>query len=180
MIMRTLDSPGPCGAAHRRGPAHSPDGATRRPALDLGSLVLRLHHELGYRTTGIDCSPQRSRARRRPQHRPRTQPRAGLVVPGHHHRQRHRPCAPCLCPLTCRLVYRSIDDQPALLDRNRRILRPGGVFLAVTKIVARHTTTTPALHELGISPLDIELPTTGWPCVRSADLDVLRCYVPRP
>ncbi|GGV08096.1 hypothetical protein GCM10010275_55360 [Streptomyces litmocidini] len=83
---------------------------------------------------------------------------------------------PAYALITCRLVYRWIDDKAAFLDRIRRILAPGGVLWVVTEIAGRRTATNPALQKLGISPLDIELLTTGWSCVRTADLDVLRCY----
>lgn len=157
-----------------------------RPALDIGSgdgaLVRHLHHELGYRTTGIDCSP--SAVALAAAHD--TNPGLGLG-PG--------PAWQCLdittadlstlahpayALITCRLVYRWIDDKTAFLDRIRRILAPGGVFWVVTEIAGLRATTNPALQKLGISPADAELLTTAWSCVRTADLDVLRCYALRP
>ncbi|MER6852843.1 methyltransferase domain-containing protein [Streptomyces flaveolus] len=58
-----------------------------RPALDIGcgdgSLARRLAG-LGYRTTGIDCSPSAIALAPRPGHRIRS--RSGLAVHGHHHR----------------------------------------------------------------------------------------------
>lgn len=57
-----------------------------RPALDIGSgadaLTRHLHHVLGYRATGVDCSPS-ALALAAAQD---TGPRPGLAVPGHHHR----------------------------------------------------------------------------------------------
>lgn len=157
-----------------------------RLALDIGSgdgaLARHLHHELGYRTTGIDCSP--SAVALAAIHDTNTDPGPGRGPAWH--------CLdittddlttlvhPAYALITCRLVYRWIDDKPAFLDRIRRILAPGGVFWVVTEIAGRRTTTNPALQKLGISPLDAELLTTGWSCVRTADLDVLRCYALRP
>ncbi|MFF8916924.1 class I SAM-dependent methyltransferase [Streptomyces sp. NPDC015032] len=157
-----------------------------RPALDIGSgegaLARHLHHELGYRTTGADCSP--SAVKLAAAHDADPGPGFGtgpawqrldittadLTALSH----------PAYGLITCRLVYRWIGDKPAFLDRIRRILAPGGVFWVVTEISGRRTTTNPALQKLGISPLDVELLTTGWSCVRTADLDVLRCYALRP
>lgn len=157
-----------------------------RPALDIGSgdgaLARHLHHERGYRTTGIDCSPSAVALAT-----------VHDVIPGPD--LGSGPAWQCLdittadltalthpayALITCRLVYRWIDDKPAFLDRIRRILAPGGVFWVVTEIAGRRTTTNPALQKLGISPLDTELLTTSWSCVRTADLDVLRCYALRP
>ncbi|MFJ2170618.1 class I SAM-dependent DNA methyltransferase [Streptomyces griseofuscus] len=157
-----------------------------RPALDIGSgdgaLARHLHHQLGYRTTGIDCSPSAVALAAAHDTNPGPGPGRGpawhcldittddLTTLAH----------PAYALITCRLVYRWIDDKPAFLDRIRRILAPGGVFWVVTEIAGRRTTTNPALQKLGISPLDTELLTAGWPRVRTADLDVLRCYALRP
>ncbi len=73
-----------------------------------------------------------------------------------------------------------MDDKPGFLSRVRRLLAPGGTFWVVTEITGRRPTTNPTLLGLGISPSDAELLTTGWSVVRTADLDVLRCYALRP
>ncbi|MFE5592919.1 class I SAM-dependent methyltransferase [Streptomyces sp. NPDC056549] len=162
------------------------DAGKGRPALDIGSgdgtLARHLHHEFSYRTTGIDCSP--SAVALAAAHD--TSPGA-VLGPG--------PDWQCLdittddltalahsayVLITCRLVYRWMDDKSAFLDRVRRLLVPGGVFWVVTEIAGRRTTTDPSLQNLGISPLDAELLSTGWSSVRTADLDVLRCYALRP
>ncbi|PZT75215.1 class I SAM-dependent methyltransferase [Streptomyces sp. AC1-42W] len=163
-----------------------------RLALDIGSgdgaLARHLHHELGYRTTGVDCSPSAVElaAAHDISPEPGSEPEpgpgdgpawqcldvttAGLTALAH----------PAFALITCRLVYRWVDDKPAFLDQIRRILAPGGVLWVVTEIAGRRTTTDPALQHLGISPLDTELLTAGWSCVRTADLDVLRGYALRP
>ncbi|MEV8626221.1 class I SAM-dependent methyltransferase [Streptomyces sp. NPDC051079] len=151
-----------------------------RPALDIGSgdgtLARYLHHERGYRTTGIDCSPSAvALAASRD------------TVPGPSWR-----CLdittdalatlpnPAYALITCRLVYRWMEDKPTFLDRVRRLLAPGGTFWVVTEIAGRRRTTDPALLRLGIQPADAELLTAGWSAMRTADLDVLRCYALRP
>ncbi|MGW5421625.1 hypothetical protein [Streptomyces sp. NPDC003943] len=95
-----------------------------------------------------------------------------------HRAPRHRPPLPA--PPRRPSANPLIDDKPAFLDRVRRILAPCGVFWVVTKIAGRRTTTNPTLQKRGISPLEAELLTTGWSCVRTADLNVLRCYALRP
>ncbi len=66
------------------------------------------------------------------------------------------------------------------IDRVRRLLAPGGTFWVVTEIAGRRTTSTASLRRLGITAADAELLTAGWSTVRTADLDVLRCYALRP
>ncbi|MEU8762865.1 class I SAM-dependent methyltransferase [Streptomyces sp. NPDC048659] len=185
-----------------------------RPALDIGcgdgALARYLQHGLGYRTTGVDCSPSaialatatvtaaaddahpgagfkpRLDPGLEPGPRPGLEPSPG-PVPG--------PSWVCLdfasdslaglpdpaySLLTCRLVYRWIVDKPAFLSRIRSLLAPGGTFWVVTEIAGRRTTSDPFLLSLGISPADAELLTSGWSAVHTADLDVLRCYALRP
>ncbi|MER7516517.1 methyltransferase domain-containing protein [Streptomyces sp. NPDC126499] len=151
-----------------------------RPALDIGSgdgsLARHLHHELGYRTTGVDCSPSALALAADQDDGPGpTWQRADITTDD-------LSALPytAYALLTCRLVYRWMDDKPGFLDRVRRLLTPGGTFWVVTGIADRRTTTDPGLLELGISPADAELLTTGWSVVRTADLDVLRCYALRP
>ncbi|MET9952812.1 class I SAM-dependent methyltransferase [Streptomyces sp. NPDC006339] len=151
-----------------------------RPALDIGSgdgaLARHLHHELGYRTTGIDCSPSAITL-------------AAAQGPGPGPTWQCLDIAtgdldtlpdPAYALITCRLVYRWMDDKPGFLGRVRRLLAPGGTFWVVTEIAGRRTTTNPALLGLGIPPTDAELLATGWSVARTADLDVLRCYALRP
>ncbi|MFD8847830.1 class I SAM-dependent methyltransferase [Streptomyces sp. NPDC059604] len=158
----------------RLGPGHE------RPALDIGcgdgSLARRLA-QLGYRTTGIDCSPSAIALAA-----------AQAPVPG------HDPIWQCMdittddpgtlpepayTVITCRLVYRWIDDKAAFLDRVRHLLAPGGTFWVVTEIAGRRPATDP-LQSLGITPAQAELLTAGWSAVHTADIDVLRCYALRP
>ncbi|QGZ51985.1 methyltransferase domain-containing protein [Streptomyces sp. QHH-9511] len=153
-----------------------------RPALDIGSgdgaMARHLHHELGYRTTGVDCSP------------------SAIALAA---AQDTGPCPgpvwkcldittddltalpePAYAVITCRLVYRWMDDKAAFLSRVRQLLARGGVFWVVTEITGRRTTTDPALLGLGITPAKAETLTAGWSVVRTADLDVLRCYALHP
>ncbi|MFB7916032.1 class I SAM-dependent methyltransferase [Streptomyces sp. NPDC056061] len=152
------------------------------PALDIGSgdgaLVRHLHHGLGYRTTGIDCSPSALAlaAAQDTGTAPGPAWRCWDITTGD----------PAVLPdaayavVTCRLVYRWMDDKAAFVDRVRRLLAPGGTFWVVTEIAGRRTTTDPALRRLGITAADAELLTAGWSTVRTADLDLLRCYSLRP
>ncbi|MDF3140934.1 MULTISPECIES: methyltransferase domain-containing protein [unclassified Streptomyces] len=158
------------------GPGHA------RPALNIGSgdgaLARHLHHDLGYRTTGVDCS-------------------ASAVALAAAQDTGTGPGPAWLClditsddltalpesafsVITCRLVYRWMEDKPTFLDRVRWLLAPGGTFWVVTEITGRRTTTDPALLGLCITPAEAETLTAGWSVVRTADLDVLRCYALRP
>ncbi|MEU5416208.1 MULTISPECIES: class I SAM-dependent methyltransferase [Streptomyces] len=171
----------PCEAEERLMAEHLGPGRGR-PALDIGTgdgrLARHLHHELGYRTTGVDCSPS-----------------AVALAAAHDSDAGPAPMWQCLdfananlttlpdpayVLITCRLVYRWMDDKPAFLGRVRRLLAPGGTFWVVTEIAGRRTTTDPNRLGLGIPLADAELLTTGWSVVRTADLDVLRCYALRP
>lgn len=151
-----------------------------RPALDIGcgdgSLARRLA-QLGYRTTGIDCSPSAialaAAQDPTPGHGPAwrcvdviTDDLSGLPEPAY-------------AVVTCRLVYRWIDEKAIFLERVRRLLAPGGTFWVVTEIAGRRAATDP-LQNLGITPAEAELLTAGWSVVHTADLDVLRCYALHP
>ncbi|MFJ8364443.1 class I SAM-dependent methyltransferase [Streptomyces sp. NPDC093984] len=150
-----------------------------RPALDIGSgagaLARYLHHDLGYRTMGVDCSPT-------------------AVALATTHDTGPGPTWQCLdittadlsalpepayALITCRLVYRWMDDKADFVNRIRRLLTPGGVFWVVTEIAGRRADTDPLQH-LGITRAEAETLTAGWSVVRTADLDVLRCYALRP
>ncbi|WP_306326971.1 class I SAM-dependent methyltransferase [Streptomyces venezuelae] len=171
----------PCEAEEQLMAEHLGPGKGR-PALDIGTgdgrLARHLHHELGYRATGVDCSPS-----------------AVALAAVHDSDAVPAPLWQCLdfatgdlstlpdaayALITCRLVYRWMDDKAGFLDRVRSLLAPGGVFWVVTEVEGRRKATEQALHGLGIPPADAELLTTGWSVVRIADLDVLRCYALRP
>ncbi|WP_327250851.1 class I SAM-dependent methyltransferase [Streptomyces sp. NBC_01244] len=152
-----------------------------RPALDIGcgdgALTRHLHHQLGYRATGIDCSPSALAL---------AAARDSADEPGPLWK-----CAdigagdlialpePAYAAITCRLVYRWLDDKGAFVHRVRRLLVPGGVFWVVAEIAGRRKETDPS-QGLGISPAEAEILTAGWSVVRTHDLDVLRCYALRP
>ncbi|MER6116136.1 class I SAM-dependent methyltransferase [Streptomyces sp. NPDC001743] len=152
-------------------------GAGRgRPALDIGcgdgSLARRLT-QLGFRTTGIDCSPSAIALAAAQDPGPGRVPLWQCMdftaddlgtLP-----------EPAYAVITCRLVYRWIDDKAAFLDRVRRLLAPGGTFWIVAEIAGRRPATDP-LQDLGITPAQAELLTAHWSAVHTADLDVLRCY----
>jgi SAM-dependent methyltransferase len=153
-----------------------------RPALDIGTGdgALAHHlHELGYRTTGIDFSPSAlaEAAQNTRSHQHGEGPTWHLMdfaaddvnaLPDR-----------AYAVVTCRLVYRWVDDKPAFLDRVRKLLAPGGTFWVVTELAGRREDGDPCNH-LGISLAEAETLTAGWSVVRTADLDVLRCYALRP
>lgn len=149
-----------------------------RPALDIGTgegSLARHLHQLGYRTTGIDFGPTAIAAARNAQQG--EGPTWHLMdftsadlssLPD-----------PAYAVVTCRLVYRWIDAKAAFLDRVRHVLAPGGTFWVVTALACPRKENDPYRH-LGITPAEAETLTAGWSVVRSADLDVLRCYALRP
>ncbi|POX52828.1 class I SAM-dependent methyltransferase [Streptomyces sp. Ru72] len=149
-----------------------------RPALDIGTgdgALARHLDRLGYRTTGVDFSPSAIAAAQ----------------------SSRRGDGPTWCLMnftaddlgalperayavvTCRLVYRWMDDKAAFLDRVRQVLAPGGTFWVVTELAGRREEGDPRKH-LGITAAEAETLTAGWSVVRTADLDVLRCYALRP
>lgn len=151
-----------------------------RPALDIGcgdgALARRLA-QLGYRATGIDCSPSAIALAA-------TQDPGPGIVPIWQRMDITTDDLgtlpePAYAAITCRLVYRWIDDKAAFLDRVRRLLAPGGTLWVVTEIAGRRAATDP-LQGLGITPAEAELLTAGWSAVHTADLDVLRCYALHP
>ncbi|MFE0339480.1 class I SAM-dependent methyltransferase [Streptomyces sp. NPDC058955] len=105
------------------GPGHG------RAALDVGSgdgaLARHLHH-LGYRTTGIDCSPSAIALAASRSSGPGRGPvwRCLDITTG----DLTALPEPAYAVITCRLVYRWMADNPAFLDRVRRLLAPGGTF----------------------------------------------------
>ncbi|MET9800348.1 class I SAM-dependent methyltransferase [Streptomyces sp. NPDC006368] len=167
--------------AEKRLMDQQPGPGNGRPALDIGSgagaLARHLCHELGYRTTGVDCSPSAVALAAAQGTGPGPGPtwRCLDITADDHTALPESAYA----LITCHLVHRWMDDKSAFLDRVRRLVAPGGTFRVVTEIAGRRTTTDLALLRLGITPADTELLTTGWSVVRTADLDVLRCYALR-
>lgn len=158
-----------------------------RTALDIGcgdgGLARYLHHRLGYRVTGVDCAPSALAAARAAEPGPVTGPVTG---PGPAWRLMDFGAddlgglpEPAYSAVTCRLVYRWVDDKRAFLDRVRRVLAPGGVFWVVTEVAGRREEGDP-LMGLAITAAEAEALTSGWSSVRVADVDVLRCYALRP
>ncbi|MGX4695560.1 class I SAM-dependent methyltransferase [Streptomyces sp. JNUCC 63] len=152
-----------------------------RPALDIGSgdgaLARHLHHRLGYRTTGIDCAPSAIALAA-------AEDLATEPGPAWHLMDFTRDDLGALphrayAAVTCRLVYRWINDRPAFLDRVRHLLAPGGVFWVVTELADRRPDTDPR-KQLGITGADVEALIAGWSVVHTADLDLLACYALRP
>ncbi|MEU9254470.1 class I SAM-dependent methyltransferase [Streptomyces sp. NPDC048270] len=135
-----------------------------RPALDIGcgdgALTRHLHHQLGYRATGIDCSPTALALAAAAGSADATGPlwrctdigADKAVLP-----------EPAYAVITCRLVYRWLDDKGAFVNRVRRLLVPGGVFWVVAEIAGRRKDAAP-LQGLWISPAEAEiLPRAGPP-----------------
>ncbi|MGW0880314.1 class I SAM-dependent methyltransferase [Streptomyces sp. NPDC002671] len=149
-----------------------------RPALDIGTgdgALARRLHQFGYRTTGIDFAPSAITAAQNAQRD--DGPTWHLMdftaddlsaLPD-----------PAYAVVTCRLVYRWMDDKPAFIDRVRQVLAPGGTFWVVTELAGRREDSAPLKH-LGITAAEAAMLTTRWSDVRTADLDVLRCYALRP
>ncbi|MGW4086423.1 methyltransferase, FxLD system [Streptomyces sp. NPDC004822] len=154
------------------GPGHG------RPALDIGTgegSLARHLHQLGYRTIGIDFAPSAIAAARN------TQQGDG---PAWHLMDIVSDDLTALpdaayAVVTCRLVYRWIDDKAAFLDRVRQVLAPDGTFWVVTELSGRRKKDDPC-RRLGITPAEAEILTAGWSVVRTTDLDVLRCYALQP
>jgi 2-polyprenyl-3-methyl-5-hydroxy-6-metoxy-1,4-benzoquinol methylase len=152
-----------------------------RPALDIGSgdgaLARNLHHQLGYRTTGINCAPSAVALAESLDTVTGTNPtwRCADIT------TEDLGALPDLAyaVITCRLVYRWATDKPGFLSRIRQLLAPGGCFWVVTEVDGRRHPSDP-LQDLGITRADAELLTAGWSVVRTADLDVLRCYALQP
>ncbi|MFF7177564.1 methyltransferase [Streptomyces sp. NPDC008121] len=158
----------------RLGPGHD------RPALDIGcgdgSLTRRLA-QLGYRTIGIDCSSSAVALAAAQDAGPGREPvwRCMDITTDD---LRALP-EPAYAVVTCRLVYRWIDDKAAFLGRVRHLLAPGGTFWVVAEISGRRATAHSS-QGLGITPAQAEILTTGWSAVQTADVDVLRCFALRP
>ncbi|MBL1086163.1 class I SAM-dependent methyltransferase [Streptomyces actinomycinicus] len=138
----------------------------------------RRRHKLGYRATGIDFAPSAIAAAQNS--------RAGRLGDGPAWRLMDFTTDdiatlpdPAYAVVACRLVYRWLDDKPAFLDRVRHVLAPGGTFWVVTEVAGRRPASDPRKH-LGITAAEAETLTAGWSVVRTADLDVLRCYALRP
>ncbi|MFF4205613.1 class I SAM-dependent methyltransferase [Streptomyces sp. NPDC001668] len=152
-----------------------------RPALDVGcgdgSLVRHLHHQLGYRSTGIDCAPSAIALAT-----------DGAAGTGDHPQFRVMDFATddlgelpekAYAVIACRLVFRFITDKAGFLERVRQLLVPGGTFWVVTELADRRSNDDP-LKSLGITAPDVELLTARWSSVTAADLDLLACFALRP
>ncbi|MDT0547479.1 MULTISPECIES: methyltransferase domain-containing protein [Streptomyces] len=154
-----------------------------RPALDIGSgdgaLARHLHHQLGYRTTGVDCAPT-AVALAAAEDVEDVEDESGPAwrLMDFTSDDLGKLPEPAYAAVTCRLVYRWVDDKPAFLDRVRHVLAPGGILWVVTELAERREDTDP-LKKLGITAADVEFLTAGWSVVRTADLDLLRCYALR-
>ncbi|MEU3661360.1 class I SAM-dependent methyltransferase [Streptomyces sp. NPDC032940] len=151
-------------------------GAGRgRPALDIGcgdgELTGHLDR-LGYRATGIDCSPTAVAAARR------RNPELDLRVLDFDAVTPDRLPRSAFAVVACRLVYRWAADKPDFLSRVRRLLAPGGVFWVVTSV---HTAGQGPPRSWDAGAADVELLTAGWSRVRVSELDpCFRCYALRP
>jgi hypothetical protein len=159
---------------------HVGPGLGRR-ALDIGAgdgTLARHLHQLGYRTTGIDCAPSAIAAARSTQSTRHGHGPAWRLMDFIADDLSALP-DPAYAVVTCRLVYRWMDDKPAFLDRVRHVLAPGGTFWVVTELAGRREDSDPRKH-LGITAAEAETLTACWSVVRTADLDVLRCYALRP
>ncbi|MFJ3876808.1 class I SAM-dependent methyltransferase [Streptomyces sp. NPDC090077] len=154
-----------------------------RPALDIGcgdgGPARHLHHRLGYRVTGIDCAPSALAAARRADPGAGQGPGPAWLLMDFGADDLGRLPEPAYAAVTCRLVYRWVDDKRAFLDRVRRVLAPGGVFWVVAELAGRREPGDP-LADLAITTAEEEALTAGWSSVRTADVDVLRCYALRP
>lgn len=154
-----------------------------RTALDIGcgdgGLARHLHHRLGYRVTGVDCAPSALAAARAAEPGPEPAPGPAWRLMDFGADDLEGLPEPAYAAVTCRLVYRWVDDKRAFLDRVRRVLAPGGVFWVVTKVAGRREEGDP-LKGLAITAAEAEALTAGWSSVRVADVDVLRCYALRP
>lgn len=151
-----------------------------RSALDVGcgdgSLTRHLHHQLGYRATGIDCAP--SAIALATDAGPRADRPHFQVMDFANDRLDELP-DPAYTVITCRLVLRFIADKKIFLDRVRQLLVPGGTFWVVTELADRRADDDP-LKSLGITAPDLELLTSRWSTVTAVDLDRLACFALRP
>lgn len=144
-----------------------------RPALDIGSgdgALVQALAELGYRPTGIDCAPSALSAARR-EHPDLdfshfdTDDLADLPEPA-------------FTLITCRLVYRWVQDKHAFLSRVRQLLAPGGIFWVATSVRSpRHDEAKP--WEIEVT--EVELLTAGWSRADVTQLDEsYHCFALRP
>ncbi|MFF7166917.1 class I SAM-dependent methyltransferase [Streptomyces sp. NPDC008086] len=161
--------------ADHLGPGHG------RPALDAGcgdgALARHLHHQLGYRTIGVDCAPSAITVAMDAEPGSSDQPRFQVMdfaaddvsqLPD-----------PAYAVITCRLVFRFIADKAGFLDQVRQLLVPGGTFWVVTELADRRADNDP-LKDLGITAPDVELLTARWSSVTAVNLDQLACFALRP
>ncbi|MCD2468607.1 class I SAM-dependent methyltransferase [Streptomyces sp. MBT42] len=118
----------------------------RRLALDIGTgdgtLACHLHHQLGYRTTGIDCSSNAISLAAAQDTGPAPGPVWKYTDITATDLTEHPD--PAYALITCRLVYRWMDDKRSIVNRVRRLLAPGGTFWVVTEIDSRRASTHPS------------------------------------
>ncbi|MEU0336671.1 class I SAM-dependent methyltransferase [Streptomyces sp. NPDC006193] len=89
----------------------------------------------------------------------------GDGAPAYHlHRLGHRTTGVDCAPR--QLMDFAADDLSAL---------PASAVWVVSEIAGRREAGDPRRH-LGVSPAEAEILTAGWSVVRTADIDVLRCY----
>ncbi|MEU9446502.1 class I SAM-dependent methyltransferase [Streptomyces sp. NPDC048304] len=117
-------------------------------------------HELEYRTTGIDFSPTAIAATA--QKTRSDQHGEGLTRHPMDFAADDVNALPdrAYTVVTCRLVYRWMDDKPAFLDRVRKVLAPGGTFWVVTELAGRREDSDSCKH-LGINVAETETLTAG-------------------
>ncbi|MCC2280556.1 class I SAM-dependent methyltransferase [Streptomyces sp. ET3-23] len=144
-----------------------------RPALDIGcgdgTLARRLA-ELGYQTTGLDCTPA-APALAEPNTEPVRYCCADIEAT-------QPPPLPqrAYTLITARLLVAFIRDKPAFLRRVRSLLAPGGLFWMVTPMAESLPTERASI---GITSADEELLTSLWATARTTDVGSLRCYALR-
>ncbi|WP_373420217.1 class I SAM-dependent methyltransferase [Streptomyces sp. NBRC 110465] len=146
-------------------------GADRgRPALDLGcgecSLTRRLT-QLGYRSTGIDCSPSAIALATDPCDAPGE--RCGCVH-GHHHRRPQRPVGPGVRDHHLPFGL-PVDQRQGGHSRSRKPSPRSGRHVLGSHRDRRRRSPTDPLQHLGITPWQAEILTAGWSTVRTTDLE---------
>jgi 2-polyprenyl-3-methyl-5-hydroxy-6-metoxy-1,4-benzoquinol methylase len=104
-------------------------------ALDIGcgtGQLCRELHERGYSVVGVDASSSAIRKARsvEPSHRGRL---SYVRCDFEHDDIADLPHQPYGL-IICKLVYAFIKDQPAFLERVRRLLAPGGMFVVITPV----------------------------------------------
>ncbi|WP_254709065.1 class I SAM-dependent methyltransferase [Streptomyces lunaelactis] len=158
--------------AHYFGPGRG------RPALDIGcgagELARHLHERLDYRVTAIDCAPTAIATASA------TPPTAGEIafqLMDFATEDLGQLPEPAYAVITCRLVYRWVEDKPGFLHRVRSLLAPGGVFWVVTELADR---LEGEAQNRGLTPAEAEQLAVSWSRCRTFNLDQMCCYALRP